>query len=104
MMMKKYFCASDPMFLLTFTTLHACLVVLLQSFSAAEELILDSCNTTSNYTSSSQFKTNLNLLLLPSHPVTNDASSRKFLQQYFFLRRQPEYGLWSAYNFQKDSF
>ncbi|KAK9151920.1 hypothetical protein Syun_010229 [Stephania yunnanensis] len=65
--MMKYFYASDLMFLLTFTCL-----VLLQSFSRAEKLILNSCNTTSNYTSSSQFKTNLNLLLLPS-PVSNDS-------------------------------
>ncbi|KAK9133575.1 hypothetical protein Scep_013103 [Stephania cephalantha] len=66
-MMMKYFYAFDLMFLLTFTCL-----VLLQSFSRAEELILESCSTTSNYTSSSQFKTNLNLLLLPS-PVSNDS-------------------------------
>ncbi|KAK9151922.1 hypothetical protein Syun_010231 [Stephania yunnanensis] len=55
------------MFLLIFTCL-----VMLQSFTTAEELILNSCNTTTNYNSSSQFWTNLNLLLLPS-PVSNDS-------------------------------
>ncbi|KAK9155889.1 hypothetical protein Sjap_003369 [Stephania japonica] len=71
-MVMKYFCASDPMFFLIFTCL-----VLLQSFSTAEELILNSCNITTNFTSSNQFWTNLNLLLLPS-PVSNSSRTGFF--------------------------